>query len=255
VICYVYISPTENKEWGTDWLGESQTIGIGGSRTFAIPPGHYDLEADACDGSAIALEWNALIEDNTTWTITGIEGTLNFNLNPNFGSVNLVAGFSPDPYTIALASGGPIDVATQNLPGECTGYVTEAPDFRVLRFFVQASDDTTLIINDPNGTWFCADDFNGTIDPLIDITNPVAGQYDIWVGTFASNANVEATLYITEMDVSPANPTGNTNGANVILLQDDFSNVSSGWEMNGFDDGSTVGYNNGGRWIRLSDQR
>lgn len=252
VICYVYISPAQNKDWGADWLGESETIGIGGARTFMIEPGQYDLEADDCDGNLVALQWNTPITADATWTVTGVTGALNFTLDPTFGEIHLTTGFSPDPYTISITGGGAIDVAAQNLPSaECTGYAAEAPDIRLfwagssarLRIFFQALEDTTLIVNDPNGVWHCSDDFNGTIQPLVEILNPPEGQYDIWVGTFGENYAVEGTLYITEMDTTPQQPPDVPQ--DIHLLVDDFSDPNSGWDRVTFEDGSTAGYVDG----------
>jgi hypothetical protein len=36
--------------------------------------------------------------------------------------------------------------------------------------------------------------------PVIDFANPLAGRYDIWVGSYDSSAHNEATLYVTELD-------------------------------------------------------
>jgi hypothetical protein len=135
-------------------------------------------------------------------------GELDWQLAPNYGSTELAAGFTPDPFDQILSSGGPIDASY--LGGDCRGWATAAPDFDVtyeagsmslLRFYFVADTavDTTLIINAPDGDWYCNDDAPGTIDPMFDFANPDAGLYDIWVGSYEEGATVEGTLYVTEL--------------------------------------------------------
>jgi len=136
---------------------------------------------------------------------------LDWQLPANFGSTELAAGFAPDPHEQPLTSGGPIDVSY--LGDGCRGWATAAPDFDVtyeagsmtlLRFYFVADEalDTTLIINAPDGEWYCNDDAPGTIDPMIDFTSPQDGLYDVWVGSYEEDERVEGTLFVTEL---PAN--------------------------------------------------
>jgi hypothetical protein len=130
------------------------------------------------------------------------------SLASNFGSTELEAGFTPDPFSEDLVSGGPIDVSY--LGDECEGFATAASDYDVsyesgaadlLRFyFVADTADTTLIINAPDGSWHCNDDAPGTIDPMIDFSGPESGRYDIWVGSFEDGTENSGTLYVTELD-------------------------------------------------------
>jgi hypothetical protein len=131
--------------------------------------------------------------------------TLNFSLPPNYGSASLTSGFVPDPYTKSITAGGPANVSY--LGGGCTGYATSAPDFSLnytsgafptLRFYFIGSGDTTLIINTPGGSYVCADDSFGTLNPTIDFNSPSSGRYDVWVGSYAPDAYISGTLYITE---------------------------------------------------------
>jgi hypothetical protein len=127
-------------------------------------------------------------------------------LNPNYGEANLSAGFSPDPYSVGMTSGGNVDVSY--LGSSCAGFATSAPDLRInfggggaslLRiYFIGSSGDTTMIVNDPYGNFYCVDDSFGTVNPAIDFNNPAGGSYDIWVGSYASGAFVSGTLYITQ---------------------------------------------------------
>jgi serine protease Do len=145
-----------------------------------------------------------------------VEG-LDVAQDANFGSVELAPGFTPDPHSVAVVSGGSIDISTLNLGMECRGFATTTPDFRLvvagdmprLRMFFIASDggDTTLAVNNADGTWACSDDSaEGSVDPMVEITNAPAGVYEIWVGSFNTGVTVAGTLYITEQDFSPLNP-------------------------------------------------
>lgn len=134
-------------------------------------------------------------------------GTLDFGAAPNFGSVDLTSGFSPDPYAVGLVSGGSVDVSY--LGGACVGYATAAPDFRLhytsggfslLRIYFVGGGDTTLIINDPFGGWHCSDDSFGALNPSLDFGSPASGQYDIWVGSYSVGTSVSGTLYVTEQE-------------------------------------------------------
>jgi serine protease Do len=142
---------------------------------------------------------------------------LDFSLSPTYGETKLAAGFLSDPFTTEVTSGGV--VSGSYLPEQCTGWASEAPDFRLfwtgdtneLRIFFEAfdsSDDATLIINLPDGTWRCNDDASdSTLNPMVVFTNPAIGQYDIWVGSFSEGEYIAGNLSITELDLEPGNDT------------------------------------------------
>ncbi len=119
----------------------------------------------------------------------------------------LLGGFLPDPHMVAITSGGSIDVAPLSLAPGCRGFVTSQPDFILqydaphawLRFFVRAPGDTTLVINDGSGRWHCDDDGGGATNPMVDLSNPPRGQYDIWVGSYRAGEAIRAQLGITEL--------------------------------------------------------
>lgn len=128
-----------------------------------------------------------------------------FELEPNYGSVNLTSGFTPDPHEQSILAGGSVP-ASGAKPG-CEGLVSAAPDYQLfyeagdldLTFMVEADDDTTLLINTPNGRWYCDDDSGGGLNPKVQITNPQDGRYDIWVGTYGEDM-VQSTLKISELE-------------------------------------------------------
>lgn len=131
------------------------------------------------------------------------QGTPNPSLKPTYGTVNLNAGFTPDPLTRDLQAGGELRTKLGGVPAN----VATAPDFRVnytagkypLIFRVRSVADTTLLINLPDGTWIADDDGGGGLDPMIRLAKPPSGQYDIWVGTYQKDI-ADATLSISEID-------------------------------------------------------
>lgn len=130
----------------------------------------------------------------------------NYSLAPSFGSVQLRAGFIPDPHYRHLTAGGPI--RAQDRFRDCRGYIADAPDYSLyytagsqdLYINVDADRDTTLVVNGPNGQWYCDDDgANAPFNPLLYWPNPQSGRYDIWVGTYSQGSGVPATLFISEL--------------------------------------------------------
>ena len=112
--------------------------------------------------------------------------------SPNYGSVRLATGFTPDPYYVDLTAGGTIDVS-RTIGGNCRGFVTNSPDFDLyftagsnlpLAISATSGSDTTLVIHGP--------------DPSIVFNNPQSGLYDIWVGTYGSST-ASARLAISEL--------------------------------------------------------
>lgn len=123
---------------------------------------------------------------------------------PNFGTVNLSAGFTPDPRTISVTSGG--SIAASNVGSNCAGSISNAPDVRLsytagslpLIISVNSSSDTTLVINAPDGRWYCDDDSGDGVNPSVRFNSPQSGRYEIWVGSYGGG-NAQATLAISEV--------------------------------------------------------
>ena len=125
--------------------------------------------------------------------------------DPTYGDVRLAEGFTPDPHVTELMAGGSTEV---DLPGCTYGSVANAPDVDLyyttsggsdLYIYAVSGDDTTILVNTPNGTWVCDDDSYGDGDPIVVIRDAPAGLYDIWVGTYGDDM-ADATLYISEID-------------------------------------------------------
>jgi hypothetical protein len=107
---------------------------------------------------------------------------------------------------VGYTSGGTGDVSY--VGRSCSGLANQAPDLRItfggggaalLRlYFIASSGDTTMVVNDPYGNFYCVDDSFGTVNPTIDFNNPAGGSYDVWIGSYASGTNVSGTFYVTE---------------------------------------------------------
>jgi len=145
--------------------------------------------------------------------------TLDFTL-PAGQDVTLVQNFpTPDPRTFNITSGGGISTAylntdPQHNSGDCTGFAVKAPDLQLtynagtpqpfLRFFWHANTagiDGVLIINAPNGQWFCNDDFAG-LNPQITFNAPSTGTYDVYVASRGSGGGGSGVLSITELNIN-----------------------------------------------------
>ncbi len=93
---------------------------------------------------------------------------------PLYGTHAINTGFLPDPVSIPVVAGGAETPQALGAPANCNGNITATqPDVRVnytagsfpFSFFVNSAMDTTLIVNAPDGTWFCNDDTNGRSVP------------------------------------------------------------------------------------------
>jgi len=142
---------------------------------------------------------------------------------PSYGSVNLDAGFTPDPYTVDITSGGAQDASM--LPGNCRGWVADAPDFDLyyqagsydLTIAAVSDSDTTLVINSPDGSWYCNDDGGEGLNPLMTFNNPQSGLYDIWIGSYSEGDFASAVLSISEVGLAADLNTLSGNGPDYSL--------------------------------------
>ena len=125
---------------------------------------------------------------------------------PTYGTVNLSAGFTPDPQIRSVTAGG--NDYTQ-LAG-CNAYIhSAAPDLDLnysagsfgLTINARSSQDVTLLVNAPDGSWYCNDDGGDGTDAALTFSSPQSGQYNIWVGTYRAQSGTlpEAQIYITEL--------------------------------------------------------
>lgn len=106
----------------------------------------------------------------------------------NYGTVTLSSGFVPDPQVSRGQAGGPVDASTLN--AACRGHIAGRPDhllqlnsnFANLRIMVNCAQDSTLVVQGPDGAYRCNDDAEGT-NPIVQ--GPFTpGQYRVWVGSY-----------------------------------------------------------------------
>ncbi len=127
---------------------------------------------------------------------------------PIFENVK-VSPDSPEKITIVRGlSGGSVSAREQagretTLTGPCVGYVDREPDhtieltgfFPSLTLEVKSSEDTTLVVRGPGGSW-CNDDFDGK-NPGI-TGQWFSGSYEIWVGSYQKNKYYPYVIGITQ---------------------------------------------------------
>ncbi|MBB3873774.1 hypothetical protein [Brevundimonas mediterranea] len=186
-----------------EWLCDDDNGGDLNPKVLISDPqsGRYDIWLGTYGDDMVqsTLEISELGESDASG-----DGAPNTELEPNFGSVNLRTGFTPDPHEKPILAGGSIPAASAK--SGCEGKVSAAADYQVvfepgdldLTFLVEASEDTTLLINAPNGRWYCDDDSGGGVNPKVLITNPQSGRYDVWVGTYGDDM-VQSTLKVSEL--------------------------------------------------------
>lgn len=138
-------------------------------------------------------------------TIAGPAVAQDINADPIYETVNLSGGFPDDPYVVNLSSGGTNDAS--DLGSSCRGFIATSPDVRLnfsagslpLIISVDSRADTTLVINAPDGRWYCDDDSGEGLNPSIQFTDAMTGRYEIWVGTYGGNDLNDAQLNISEL--------------------------------------------------------
>lgn len=199
----------------TVWVGSLQSDTYNAGFLLISPdalvPGSFSVplltELSGADNSSVApIVVPSTLTSQTSGTTTTTTNPV--NTTPVVGgAVTLASGFSPDPFTTPITSGGEINVSTLNLGAGCLGFVTQQPNLILnwsgtsanLRIFFNSAGDSTLVVVGPNNQVYCNDDYSGGgLDPLVDIANPAAGAYSIFVGSFGGATANPGTLYVTE---------------------------------------------------------
>jgi len=138
-------------------------------------------------------------------TTAAAQSRPNWRATPVFDTINLSAGFSPDPSTRTVAAGG----SDRYSQGSCSGYINNsAPDIDLnytagslpLTISAASASDIMLVVYTPDGRWLCDDDSAGELNASITLRNPKSGNYNIWIGTAsASNDRPSAIVGISEV--------------------------------------------------------
>jgi len=121
-----------------------------------------------------------------------------------YGEIDLSSGFRGDPYTVSVLAGGSIDAST--VDDSCSGRIASAPDFQItydagslpLTIGATSNGDVTLVVNGPDGQWYCDDDSGGSNDAELTFRRPRSGVYDIWVGSYGGDS-IPAELFFSEL--------------------------------------------------------
>lgn len=136
---------------------------------------------------------------------------------------------APDPFRYSIPAGqigtpavdlvalNP-DVRAPDTTLLCEGFVAAAPSalitlplaFPFLRAFFLPDDpaqDTVMVVQMPDGRWYCGDDAAQTLNPQIDIVgNASTGLARVWIGSYEAGAPVSGTLVLTRGTASVTNP-------------------------------------------------
>ena len=131
---------------------------------------------------------------------------------PRTAALTLDMPFAPDPYPIAVAGSGTLDLLALHPDADrhgCAGYYDAAPS-AVFAFSMPApafalayqpdapDTDAAMVVRTPDGRWWCSDDANATRSPALRLPAiDAAGTYAVWVGNFASPAPITGTLTLS----------------------------------------------------------
>jgi hypothetical protein len=135
---------------------------------------------------------------------------VNTSSNGQYGRVTLDANFQPDPYTVSVVAGGPVDASGIN--SSCVGGLSQrasftlnyrADDAHPLIISAVADGDSVLAVRAPDGTWSCNDDTDG-VNPAVRYDSPRRGRYQIWVGSYDASQTIAAVLYVSEIQSGAA---------------------------------------------------
>ena len=133
-------------------------------------------------------------------TIHAQDDGLSTDTPPTHATINLGGDYWLDPFVVSVIAandvgGAPEMVDVSALDPNCKGFVPRNPsvvlnwtptnEIPTLRVFFLSTFDPVMVIVKPDGSYACNDDFSPLIvNPLIDIQNPAAGEYRIYVGTY-----------------------------------------------------------------------
>ena len=196
-----------------NWHCNDDTIGLNPMVAFQSPSsGNYNIWLGVLGSASTAPATLLISEIDPTGVQASGGGTgsmPNWQAVPTYTTVELRAGFTPDPWTLNLQAGGSDNIGA-SVGGECIGYINaSAPDVDLnydrgsgaltLHFHVASAADTTVAVLDPNGRWHCNDDAID-LDPVVSISSPPSGNYNIWVGVHGAARLAPAQLRITEIN-------------------------------------------------------
>jgi hypothetical protein len=112
-----------------------------------------------------------------------------------------LAGAPPNTAPIAGRAGGPTNA--REFGGGCVGYIAQRPTAILhvtapvagLSIDVSSSEDTTLVVRHPDGSYSCNDDANGR-NPQVQ-SALAAGDHQVFVGAYSAAATPEFTMTLS----------------------------------------------------------
>lgn len=119
-------------------------------------------------------------------------------------TLDLAAGFPLDPFLVSVNGGGELDAGI--LGENCHGYIDANPTVTVhwsgqadlVRAFTYSDADPVLVVQTPDGKILCGDDASKLVlDSQVEIANPPAGTYNIWVGSSQPKQLLPTILVLT----------------------------------------------------------
>ena len=188
-----------------NWHCNDDASGLDPAVAFENPQGgRYDVYVGTFGGSTAPA--TLLVSETGVPTGPGASGgDADLTLPAIDGEYALAGGFLPDPWRRSVTAGGPLDAETAADTG-CAGSITQAPTVEIdfdgsgpLHIYTAGDADTTLAVNQPNGSWICDDD-GGTMFNAGLTSNAGSGIYDIYVGTFGGSQQ-RVSLLISEIEI------------------------------------------------------
>jgi hypothetical protein len=137
---------------------------------------------------------------------------------PIYGSFSVTIG-DYTPGMLQGVAGGPVSLGA--VDSSCRGTATVQPSHVILasgpvsllRIAVRSGQDSTLMVQLPDGRRLCNDDSNG-LDAMVE-SGTIAGPVYVWVGSY-SGGNFPYSLEVTQVGAPP--PSGGAIGPGGIPL-------------------------------------
>lgn len=154
---------------------------VEGAATVPVPPGEVVRVWVGTRGEPV--DWRARVESS------GARGRSTHALTWSWGS----------PFDMPVYVGPYFESPESNDYTWCSGFVSEEPTARVYVpeegygfISVHSDADPVLVVRGPGGEVLCNDDYDG-LDPAVDAWFS-RGDWEVWVGSFSSGVEFEATL-------------------------------------------------------------
>ena len=135
-----------------------------------------------------------------------------------------------DASAVVTATGGG-DVLALDLGAECVGWVSAQAQVDVLVpanlaelvVFAIGDTDGVLAIQGPDGNFSCNDDGPGSLSPMITLSNPQAGTYKVWAGSWEDNVAIDFNI-----GASGSTPASGDSGAfaDMMFINFDWTDVN-----------------------------